>query len=165
MEWPIYDFEYIKYAHTWFVNVWPEFVFIYVQMCNKQWAVTSGQLFFGPYTVRVVGHAVIMGAVHIYWMRKRSKLIRMQPLAVLRRNYVFFQWINKIKNLASGIRQWCVSDVPSGYDCIVFSRVLTPLFSEGTPPFWVPLSFWSKFKKLPLPLLFLRAIQIGACKL
>ena len=141
---------------------------LYLFMCkcvinNEQ--LLLGQLFFGPYAVRVVGHAVIMGAVHIYWMRKRSKLIRMQPLAVLRRNYVFFQWINKIKNLASGIRQWCVSDVPSGYDCIVFSRVLTPLFSEGTPPFWVPLSFWSKFKKLPPPLLFLRAIQIGACKL
>ena len=37
-------------------------------------------------------------------------------------------------------------------------------FSEGTPPFWVPPSFWSIFKKLP-PSLFLRAIQIGACKL
>ena len=31
---------------------------------------------------------------------------------------------------------------------IVSSRVATP-FSKGTPPFWVPPIFWSKFKKLP----------------
>ena len=42
---------------------------LYLFMCkcvinNEQ--LLLGQLFFGPYAVRVVGHAVIMGAVHIY---------------------------------------------------------------------------------------------------
>ena len=33
--------------------------------------------------------------------------------------------------------------------CIVSSRVGIP-FSEGSSPFWVPPSFWSKFKVTPL---------------
>ena len=37
----------------------------------------------------------------------------------------------------------------STFKTIVSSRVGTPPFSEGTPPFWVPPSFWSKLKKLP----------------
>ena len=35
-------------------------------------------------------------------------------------------------------------------------------FSEGTPPFWVPPLSEANLKSYPL---FLRAIQIGTCKL
>ena len=37
-----------------------------------------------------------------------------------------------------------------------------PAFSEGTPPFWVPPLSEANLKSYPL---FLRTIQIGACKL
>ena len=69
-------------------------------------------------------------------------------------------WIDEVKfaqNLHARLFLLFFKDIALGirrYSVIVSSRVGTPPppFSEGAlpPAFWVPPSFWSQFKKLPL---------------